>query len=106
MGQKESAKRMPKSPAPKIPHDSARFCAFSAKLDPEVRRGAKKKLTEAAVKSAVQRHPSYAKATEAYLQAKELAAKLRALAQAFRTRDFDLRELSARQRGERAGSRG
>ncbi len=77
-----------------------------AKLDREVRSGAAKKLTEAAVKAAILRHPTYAEAVETHLKAKELAGQLKALVQAFRERGFDLRELSARQRGEERGSHG
>jgi hypothetical protein len=36
MGQKESAKRTPKSPAPQIPPASTRFCIFSVKPELEI----------------------------------------------------------------------
>lgn len=77
-----------------------------AELGKEIRQAAAKKPTEPALKAAVQRHPRHKEAFGRYLQAMELAGKLSALENAFRTRDFDLRELSSRRRGERAAAHG
>lgn len=79
---------------------------MKARLDKRVRAEAKTKPTEPQVRAAIQRHPDLLRAKEAHLQAKELAGKLKALVNAFRSRDFALRELSARQRGEERASHG